>query len=212
MKYKLVIFDLDGTLMDTSSGILMAVKDTIKEHCMPELTEGQIKTFIGPPIQWSFEAQYSISKDEAQRMADTFRALYSTKHLLGAVPYPGIYDLLQALNDRGIKSAIATYKREDYALRLLKHYHFDDYTDIMYGGDNDGTLKKRDIIQKCIDAASVKNLDEVVMVGDTLHDSNGAKELGVDFIGVSYGFGFHGEDANGIDTMAMTTEEILKFV
>lgn len=212
MKYKLVIFDLDGTLMDTSSGILMAVKDTIKEHGMPVLSEEQIRTFIGPPIQWSFEAQYGISKEEAQHMADTFRALYSTKHLLGAVPYPGIYDLLQALKEKGMKSAIATYKREDYALRLLKHYHFDNYTDIMYGGDNDGTLKKRDIIQKCIDTAGVKNLNEVVMVGDTLHDSNGAKELGVDFIGVSYGFGFHGEDAKGIDYMANTTEEILKFV
>lgn len=212
MKYKLVIFDLDGTLMDTSSGILMAVKDTIKEHGMPELSEEQIRTFIGPPIQWSFEAQYGISKEEAQRMADTFRTLYSTKHLLGAVPYPGIYDLLQALRERGMKSAIATYKREDYALRLLKHYHFDDYTDIMYGGDNDGTLKKHDIIQKCIDTAGVKNLNEVVMVGDTLHDSNGAKELGVDFIGVSYGFGFHGEEAKGIDSMAETPQDILRYV
>lgn len=212
MKYKLVIFDLDGTLMDTSSGILMAVKDTIKEHDMPLLSEAQIKSFIGPPIQWSFEDQYGIGKEAAQRMADTFRALYSTKHLLSAVPYPGIYDLLQALNDRGLKSAIATYKREDYALRLLKHFHFDDYTDIMYGGDDDGTLKKRDIIQKCINTARVKKLSEVVMVGDTLHDANGAKELGVDFIGVSYGFGFHGDDAGNIHSMARTTEDILKFV
>lgn len=212
MKHRLVIFDLDGTLMDTSTGILMAVKDTIKEHKMPELSEEQIRTFIGPPIQWSFESQYGVSKDEAQKMADTFRALYSTKHLLGAVPYPGIYDLLKSLKEKGLKSAIATYKREDYALRLLKHYHFDDYTDIMFGGDNDGTLKKRDIIQKCIDTVGVEDLHEVVMVGDTLHDFNGAKELGVDFIGVSYGFGFHGEDAQGIDAMAETTEEILKFV
>ena len=212
MSKKLVIFDLDGTLMDTSSGILLAVRDAIKEHEMPELSEEQIRTFIGPPIQWSFESHYGISKEQAQNMADTFRALYSTKHLLGAVPYPGIYDLLKAINERGLKSAIATYKREDYALRLLKHYHFDDYTDIMYGGDNDGTLKKRDIIQKCIDTAGIKDLKEVVMVGDTLHDSNGAKELGVDFIGVSFGFGFHGEDANGITNMANTPEEVLKFI
>lgn len=212
MSKKLVIFDLDGTLMDTSSGILLAVRDAIKEHGMPELTEEQIRSFIGPPIQCSFEAQYGISKEKAQSMADTFRTLYSTKHLLGAVPYPGIYDLLKAINERGIKSAIATYKREDYALRLLKHYHFDDYTDIMYGGDNDGTLKKRDIIQKCIDTAGVKDLGEVVMVGDTLHDSNGAKELGVDFIGVSYGFGFHGDEAKGIENMAATPKEVLKFI
>lgn len=212
MSKRLVIFDLDGTLMDTSSGILLAVRDAIKEHGMPELTEEQIRTFIGPPIQWSFEAQYGISKEQAQSMADSFRVLYSTKHLFEAVPYTGIYNLLNAINARGLKSAIATYKREDYALRLLKHYHFDDYTDIMYGGDNDGTLKKRDIIQKCIDTAGITDLNEVVMVGDTLHDANGAKELGVDFIGVSFGFGFHGEDANGISNMAHTPEEVLNFI
>ena len=212
MRKQLVVFDLDGTLMDTSSGILQAVRDAIQEHGMPALTEEQIKTFIGPPIQWSFEAQYGISKERAQRMADTFRDLYSTKHLLGAVPYMGIYDLMKVINQRGMKSAIATDKREDYALRLLKHYHFDDYTDIMYGGDNDGTLKKRDIILKCIDTAGIKDLAEVVMVGDTLHDSNGAKELGVDFIGVSYGFGFHGDDAKGIEAMAGTPEEVLNFI
>ena len=212
MKYKLVIFDLDGTLMDTSSGILMAVRETIKQHDMPPLTEEQIKTFIGPPIQWSFEEQYGISKEKAQRMAETFRALYSNKYLLEAVPYPGIYELLKSLIEKGVKSAIATYKREDYALRLLKHYHFDDFTNIMFGGDNDGTLKKRDIIQKCIDTAGVNELNEVIMVGDTLYDSNGAKELGIDFIGVSYGFGFHGEDAYGIESMAEATKDILRFV
>ena len=82
----------------------------------------------------------------------------------------------------------------------------------MFGGDNDGTLKKRDIIQKCIDTVGIKDLNEVVMVGDTPHDSNGAKELGVDFIGVSFGFGFHGEDANGITNMAHTPEEVLNFI
>ena len=212
MSKKLVIFDLDGTLMDTSSGILGAVRDTIKEHGMPELSEEQIRTFIGPPIQWSFEAQYGISKEQAQRMADTFRSLYSTKHLLGAVPYPGIYDLLKSINDRGLKSAIATYKREDYALSLLEYFHFIDYTDIMFGGDNDGTLKKRDIIRKCIDTAGITDLNEVVMVGDTLHDANGAKELGIGFIGVSFGFGFHGEDAIGITQMAHSPEEVLLFI
>lgn len=212
MRFKLVIFDLDGTLMDTSSGILMAVTDTIKEYGLPELGEEQIKSFIGPPIQWSFEALYGISKEQAQSMADTFRVLYSTKYLLNAVPYPGIYNLLNELNTQGLKIAIATYKREDYALRLLKYYHFDDYSSVMFGGDNDGILKKRDIIQKCIRTAGVNNLNEVVMVGDTVHDSNGAKELGVNFIGVSYGFGFYGEEAIGVKSLAKNTKEILKYI
>ena len=212
MSHSLVIFDLDGTLMDTTEGILLAVRDTIRKHGMAELPEERIKTFIGPPIQWSFEAQYGIPKEQAQAMADTFRALYATRHLFKAVPYPGIYDLLGRLKETGIRAAIATYKREDYALKLLRHFHFDDYTDIMFGGDNDGTLKKSDIIRKCMAAAGVNDESDVVMVGDTLHDARGAEVLGLDFIGVSYGFGFHGEDADGIRCMADTPEGVMSFI
>jgi len=212
MSFRLAIFDLDGTLMDTSSGILQAVRETIRVHSMPALPEEVLRSFIGPPIQWSFAARYGLDKEGAQKMADTFRESYAVRHLLEAVPYPGIYDLLSTLGARGVKPAIATYKREDYALRLLKHYHFDDYTDIIFGGDNEGILKKRDIILKCIESAGVKELKEVVMVGDTLHDSEGAREIGVDFIGVSYGFGFHGKDAEGVENMANTPEEILSFI
>lgn len=212
MRYKLVIFDLDGTLMDTSAGILMSVKDTIKEYNMPELDEEQIKSFIGPPIQWSFEAQYMISSTEAQRMADTFRELYSTKHLFSALPYPGIYELLKTLRDNGVRLAVATYKREDYAIRLLKHFHFDEFINIMYGGDNEGNLKKRDIIKKCIDAAGINKMNQIVMVGDTIHDANGADALGMSFIGVSYGFGFNDEDAKKMSAICTTAEDILKYI
>lgn len=191
-KYKLVIFDLDGTLMDTSQGILSSIEYTIKETKMRELSREEMQSFIGPPIQKSFANVYGVEVECAERLAGIFRERYSTVDLLKAVPYEGIYELLKELSMNQIKTAVATYKREDYALKLLREFHFDDYMNSMYGSDMDGKLSKSDIIKKCIEDANV-NFDEVVMVGDTSNDEIGAHNLGVDFIGVTYGFGFRNQ-------------------
>ena len=188
-KYKLVIFDLDGTLMDTSEGILSAVKYTIDKAGMSELTEEQMKSFIGPPIQKSFANIYGVDEVRANELASIFRERYSNVELFGAQPYDGIFELLEELAKRQIKTAVATYKREDYALRLLKKFHFDDYMSIMYGSDMEGRLSKSDIIRKCIEEANV-SFDETAMIGDTRNDEIGAHDLEIDFIGVTYGFGF----------------------
>lgn len=190
MKYELVIFDLDGTLLDTTEGIVEAVKYTIKKHNLEMLSEEKLLTFIGPPIQESFKANYGVSKDEAQILANDFRDFYKDKTLLLAKPYEGLYETLDVLKDKSIKIAVATYKREDYAVKLLLHNRFGEYSDMLYGADNLNILKKSDIIKKCIDTSKVDSLNKVLMVGDSAHDEKGAKEIGIDFVGVTYGFGY----------------------
>lgn len=214
MKYKLVIFDLDGTLLDTTEGILMSVKHTIKSFSLPMLTDDELRTFIGPPIQLSLNKYYGLEGDKLQEMTDCFRAEYSTKHLLKAAPYEGIFQLMENLSANGIRCAVATYKREDYALKLLNHYGFNGYMDIMYGADNENKLKKKDIIIKCIESSGITDYRDVVMIGDTTHDSSGAFELGIDFIGVTYGFGFRKEDRNNhsFTGMADNPGEILNLI
>lgn len=189
-KYDLVIFDLDGTILDTSVGILSAVKHTICQMDYAMVEDDILSTFIGPPIQDSFARVYGSSGEVLQEIATIFREQYKSKDLLKAMPYEGIYEVLQELLDRNIVMAVATYKREDYALTLLKHFQFDRYATIMHGADHWNRLKKQDIIQMCIEEAGIADYQRVVMVGDTLHDEQGAKLLGIDFIGVSYGFGF----------------------
>ncbi len=188
--YDLAIFDLDGTLLDTSEGILAAVKYTIDKLGFAHLPEEHIRRFIGPPIQASFAAAYGLEGEILQEIAGVFRDAYSSEFLLLARAYDGIFDLFSALTARGILPAVATYKREDYALKLLRHFGFDRYTDILFGGDHENKLTKRDIIEKCIRTAGVCDLSRVVMVGDTHFDAIGAEKMGVDFLGVTYGFGF----------------------
>ena len=134
-----VIFDVDGTLLDTSEGLLSAVKDTLK-IC-----------HFSPPIQDSLSRYYNISSDDIQYAAEIFRTIYKEKYLMKAVPYNGIYEVMNILTQNNIKIGIATYKREDYALQILEYFHFDKYATVMHGADNYNQMKKKDIIQLCIE-------------------------------------------------------------
>ncbi len=190
-KYKLAIFDLDGTLMDTTEGFVAAVKYTIEKMGFPMLSDKELSAFIGPPIQDSFARAYGLEGPILQEIATVFRDRYSIPEVLFlAEPYEGIYDVFEGLLKRGVMPAVATYKREDYAVSLLKHYGFDRYTDILFGADHENKLKKKDIIEKCINVAGITDKTEVVMIGDTKLDAIGAEGIGVDFLGVTYGFGF----------------------
>lgn len=193
---KNVIFDLDGTLLDTREGIIESVKYAAKVLGYKELPYKELLAFIGPPIQQSFMAHYGCDKETAQKAADIFRDYYKTVALLKAVPYEGIYELCNELKRRGIKMSVATYKREDYALTLLRHFHFDDYCDPMHGADGENKRKKKDIVQMCMDEMGAEP-ENTVLIGDTDHDETGAEDAGIGFIAVTYGFGFHNAEEVG---------------
>lgn len=210
-----VIFDVDGTLLDTTEGVLSSVKYTIAAHRLPTIAEEKLLSFIGPPIQDSFARQYGLEGAVLQELATTFRERYKEGDVLKALPYEGIYEVCDELTRRGIAIAVATYKRQDYAEKIMRHFHFDRYTDIIYGADHENKLKKADIIRMCLEAAGVEPA-EAVMVGDTEHDALGAAAAGMDFIAVTYGFGFRKkEDAMRFEHTLGAAErprEILNYI
>lgn len=210
-----VIFDLDGTLLDTTDGILESAGYAARILGYPELPRETMLKFIGPPIQQSFMTYYGATPEEAQKAAEIFRDYYKSKALLKASPYPGIFDLCKSLRENGFQLAVATYKREDYALDLLKHFHFDAYCDPMHGADNLNVLKKEDIVNLCIKEMNATR-EECVLIGDTEHDALGAAKAEVPFLAVTYGFGFQPGDRPKSDCnvigVADTTKEIEKIL
>lgn len=203
MTAKAVLFDLDGTLLDTSEGVLTSVRYTLRQMGCPEIDEQQMRGFIGPPIQISLHTIAGFSEEEALFGADIFRDYYKREALMLATPYPGIIELLKQLRELGVKTGVATYKREDYAIDLLRHFGIADLMDVIHGADMEGKLTKADIVELCI-----KELNEpkphTILVGDTDHDAKGAEAAGVEFVAVSWGFGYQiGIPVSGYPCRAM---------
>ena len=193
MKKNTVIFDIDGTLLDTTEGVLEAVKYAASTFGYQELTYDTLLNFVGPPMQDSFVRYYGCSREKAQEAANVYRSYYKERSLTKAVPYEGIFELCEELQKRGVKMAAASYKREDYAVKVLEYFGFDKFMASMHGADNNNVLKKSDIINLCFTETGASR-EEAVYIGDTVNDAVGASGAGVDFLAVTYGFGFKTPD------------------
>lgn len=187
-----VIFDLDGTLVDTSAGILNSVKDTVSHFGLSPLTDSELITFMGGSIYESFKRFYPETDSVA--LVDYFRERYTEVHFEEAQPYEGIYGLLEKLYEDGVTVGVATFKREDLANRLLSSYTFYKHIHCICGSDSEGILKKTDIINNCLQLLNVKDKRDVLFVGDAPNDALSAKMVGVSFLGVAYGYGFKTEE------------------
>jgi phosphoglycolate phosphatase len=189
-KYETVLFDLDGTILDTREGVIKSVVYTINKYNLSLCSSAILESFVGPPMQDSFKRIYNFDTKQAQEAAHIFREHYKIENILDAKPYPCILELFHELKQRRYKIAVATNKRYDYALKILNHFGFEGYCDSINGADFENTRSKRDIIHLCIKEMGILDNTKVILIGDSEYDAVGANEAGIDFIGVTYGFGF----------------------
>lgn len=190
MKIEAILFDLDGTLMDTSNGIVKSVKYTLKKMNLSALSEQELYSFIGPSIKERLIEIYQLSDQDADKAMQIFRENYGQSNLYQAHVYKGIKELLLFLKRQNYKLGVATYKRTDQAKLLLKEKNLYGLFDVVCGSNPSATLRKSDIIKNaCLDMGV--NERNSVLVGDSKSDAIGAMESGVRFIGVTYGFGFN---------------------
>lgn len=195
--YKVVLFDLDGTLTDSREGICKSVQYALVKigHEAPELK--QLECFIGPPLKTSFREFYGIVGEEADRAVAFYRERYSDVGKYENVPYEGIAELLAVLKNRGYILAVASSKPELYVEDILKHFKLYDYFHHVVGSDMEGKRgEKEDVIEEAfrrMGLDEVSRKEQAVMVGDRHFDINGAKFFGIDSIGVTYGFAKEGE-------------------
>ena len=160
---------------------------------LSKLSQEELLTFIGPPIQESFKRYYELSDVRVQELATLFRKNYSGDYLLRAKEYDGLSSVCKQMKEMGIKMAVATYKRQDYATKIVKAFPSGKYMESVFGADHENKLKKADIITLAKNSLGVSEHDTVLMIGDSSYDALGAEKLGMDFLGVTYGFGFKTE-------------------
>ena len=214
MRYKLFIFDLDGTLVDTSPGIMETVRQVEKRLNIPPIPEEQLRGFIGPPLEDSFQRYYGAGPEEVKRMVDLFRSRYRAEGVGNGIVYPGIPETLDAIAAAGGVSAVATLKHESVAqLALEKFGLFHRFAALAAGSD--AHPSKADLIRQVMKELDWTDRSAVLMMGDSRYDGAGALEAGVDFVPLTYGFGFPDpESLSGLPAVftAERPEDLVRFV
>ena len=212
--YQTILFDLDGTLTDPGLGITNSVMYALKKFNIEVEDRTSLYKFIGPPLRESYAKYYHLSDEEITRAVAYYREYFSVKGIYENVLYDGIAELLEQIKDSGRKVVLATSKPEEFAAEILRYFHIDHYFDFIAGSTMDGTrVRKADVITYAIESYGITDLSLAVMVGDREHDILGAGEIGLDSIGVLYGYGSREELENaGATYIAEHVADIMNFI
>lgn len=215
MKWKYLLFDLDGTLTDSHEGIVNSVKHAYRAMGIPIPPDDELLSFIGPPLIDSFQEIAGLEYSEAEKAVAIFRERYYVTGLFENRVYDKIEETLGELREKGYVLAVATSKQEPIAVRVLEHFGLQRYFDVVAGGTMDDTRRsKADVIREALHRLNVSDADRAsaIMIGDRKHDIIGAKECGIASLGVYYGFAPAGElEAYGADHVIRDVGELVPF-
>ncbi|MCR5430633.1 MAG: HAD hydrolase-like protein [Eubacterium sp.] len=213
MKYKYVIFDLDGTLSDSKEGITKSVQYALEKVGIIEENLEDLEHFVGPPMVEQYIKTYGMSKDKAFETLGYYRERYTPIGIYETKTYPGVLETLIALKYNGIKIGMATSKPEEMAIEVAKFLKIEEYFDIICGADLKGPRQsKADVLNKLFEKSDFDK-NESVLIGDTHYDIEGANKVGIDSIGIGWGMGTKAEMiSEGAKEVIDTHEELIDYL
>lgn len=212
--YKYILFDLDGTLTNPEIGITTSVMYALEKFNIKVEDRKELHPFIGPPLLYSFQTYYGLTEEESELAVKYYRERFSVKGLYENEVYDGVEKLLQQLKNSGKKLIIATSKPEEFTIKILKHFDLYKYFDFVAGATMDGSRgEKADVIRYALEISGIEDKSQAIMIGDRKYDILGAKENGLDSIGVLFGFGDYKELTEaGANFVVESVDDILKYV
>ena len=188
--YKYILFDLDGTLTDPGIGITNSVSYALGKFGINNVDRTELYKFIGPPLTDSFMEYYNFSEAESLQAVEYYREYFKSKGIFENRVIHGITEVLDALKQSGKTILLATSKPEQFALKILKHFDLLKFFHHIAGATMDETrTKKVDVIRYALEMCNIDQFKEAIMVGDREHDIIGANQVGIDSIGVLFGYG-----------------------
>ncbi len=187
MKYKYLLFDLDGTLVNTMEGVVKCAQYALKHYGI-EATLKELEVFLGPPLRKSF-IDYGLSEDQAVDAIYKYRERYDEKGADESCLFPEIPTLLKELKDAGYILGVATSKYEEYAKIMLSHFGIADMFEYITGSNLDESIsKKHEVIEEALRRFGISDNRKIaLMIGDMKYDDEGAALAGIDSFGVYTG-------------------------
>lgn len=187
---KAVLFDLDGTLIDSSEGITKSALYALEHFGIEEPDVSKLYKFIGPPLSESFRKYYGFSEEQAYEAVAVYRERYNKIGIYECSLYPGVEDCIKALKEKGYRIGMASSKPEESCRRILEHFDLLSLFDDVVGATFDGTRdKKEQILNEVFRRWKEVPREEMCLIGDTIFDVEGAKAAGLPCIAVTFGFG-----------------------
>lgn len=214
MKYKAVIFDMDGTILNTLEDLKNATNYSLRQFGMPERSLEEVRMFVGNGIRKLVERAVPVgtSEEKIAQVFDVFLEYYEIHSADNTSPYPGILELVEKLKKSGIKTAVSTNKADVPAQELGREY-FNGIFDLIVGQQDGLKVKPApDSVNKILSILDIQKKD-AIYIGDSDVDVQTAKNSGLDFIGVSWGFrGREFLEKNGAKNIVDNANEILDLV
>lgn len=188
MKYKFLLFDLDGTLVDTTEGVLKSARSALLHFGILVETEN-LMNFFGPPLKYSFSALYGLSESDSDEAIKIYTERYNRFGYIESRIFPEISEILTKAKEKGYILGVATSKPQDQAIEMLKYHSILDLFDIVSGASPDGTIsQKHEVIDEALKRLNaLEHKEKVLMIGDMKYDIIGAKKTGIDSLGIYTG-------------------------
>lgn len=216
MQYEAVIFDLDGTLLDTLQDLTDAVNFALKKNGKPLRSIDEIRSFVGNGIAKLVEraVPQETSLQEREKILAAFREYYGKHCRDKTVPYAGIEEVLLDFKKHGVKMAVVSNKA-DFAVQELIPRYFPGLITVAKGENEAAGISKKpapDMVEAALKELGCKK-EGAVYVGDSDVDLMTANNVGIPCIAVSWGFrGAEFLKKNGADKIANEPKELFKFV
>jgi phosphoglycolate phosphatase len=208
--YKTVVLDLDGTLVDSAPGIVQSIAYTLREMGQPVPPIGELLRWVGPPLPESFRLFGKIPDSDVEKALAIYRERYLEVGAYDSKLFDGVGALLRDLTARNTALAIATSKPHTPAVLMLEHFTLAQHFDVIATAWDDETRGEKPlIVGDALEELARKGHDttDIVMIGDRIHDVEGAKEHGLTSIIVGWGYGT-GEEWGHADFVAHTPRQL----
>lgn len=199
-----VLFDLDGTILDSAPGIIDALTATFEHLGFPVPSRDEFMAYIGPPLLASLQERAGLSEERAREALSVYRTDFRRNGAFDSAIFPGVIGLLQSLRDAGVPLAIATSKPEDQARAILDHFELTPYFDVIAGAsENDARTSKAHVVGHALAELTKSGADtsQSVLIGDRIYDVEGAAAHDVPTIIVEWGYGSPAEATGAIATV-----------
>ncbi len=188
--YQYILFDLDGTLTDPREGITKSVQYALSKMGIEEPDLTALEHFIGPPLYDEFRRCYDFDDTQAKQAVAAYRERFSVHGWKENLLFDGVPTMLQTLRAAGKTLAVASSKPTVFVKKILELFEIAPYFDAVSGATLDGSIStKAQVVEQALAMLSVRNRKDVVLVGDRMHDVEGAQLCAIDCVGVTFGFG-----------------------